>query len=57
MKGGGFEPDNLQFKEPGINCEMCHGPSLQHVVDKSMGNNQPQQALDPPVDFHDVEQS
>ena len=54
VKGGGFEPDNLQFNEPGINCEMCHGPSLQHLVDRSMGNNQPKQPLDPPVDFHDV---
>jgi tetratricopeptide (TPR) repeat protein len=54
VKGGGFEPDNLKFKEAGINCEMCHGPSLQHVVDRSMGNHQPKQPLDPPVDFHDV---
>ena len=53
-KGGGFEPDNLQFKEPGINCEMCHGPSLQHVVDSSMGNHYPKQPLDPPVDFRDL---
>jgi hypothetical protein len=54
VKGGGFETDNLQFKEAGTNCEMCHGPSLQHVVDKSMGNHQPKQPLDPPVDFHDI---
>jgi predicted CXXCH cytochrome family protein len=54
VRGGGFEPDNLQFKEPGINCEMCHGPSLQHVVDLSMGNHYAKQPLDPPVDFHDI---
>jgi tetratricopeptide (TPR) repeat protein len=54
LKGGSFEPDNLRFKEAGINCEMCHGPSLQHVVDRSMGNHQPKEALDPPVDFQDV---
>jgi hypothetical protein len=54
VKGGGFEPDNLAFKEPGINCEMCHGPSLQHVVDMSMGNHQPKQPLLPPVDFRDI---
>jgi len=54
VKGGGFEPENLQFKEAGINCEMCHGPSLQHVVDRSLGNHQPKQPLDPPVDFHDI---
>jgi tetratricopeptide (TPR) repeat protein len=54
VKGGGFEVDNLQFKEPGINCEMCHGPSLQHVVDLSTGNHDPKQPLDPPVDFQDI---
>ncbi len=54
VKGGGFEVDDLQFKEPGINCEMCHGPSLQHVVDLSMGNHDPKQPLDPPVDFQDI---
>ena len=54
VKGGGFEVDNLQFKEPGINCEMCHGPSLQHVVDLSTGNHEPKQPLEPPVDFRDI---
>jgi hypothetical protein len=54
VKGGGFEADNLQFKEPGINCEMCHGPSLQHVVDMSTGNHEPKQPLDPPVNFQDI---
>jgi predicted CXXCH cytochrome family protein len=54
VKGGGFEPDNLQFKEPGINCEMCHGPSLQHVVDLSQGNHYSKPPLEPPVDFHDI---
>jgi hypothetical protein len=54
VKGGGFEPDNLRFKEPGINCEMCHGPTLQHVVDLSMGNHQPKQPIDPPINFRDI---
>ncbi len=54
VKGRGFEPDNLEFKEAGINCEMCHGPSLQHVVDMSMDNHQPKQPLAPPVNFRDI---
>jgi hypothetical protein len=54
VKGGGFEADDLKFKEPGINCEMCHGPSLQHVVDMSTGNHEPKQPLDPPVNFQDI---
>ena len=32
IKGGGFDSNNLEFKEPGIGCEMCHGPSAQHAV-------------------------
>jgi len=54
VKGRGFEADNLQFKEPGVNCEMCHGPSLQHVVDMSVGNYQTKQPRDPPVSFRDI---
>jgi predicted CXXCH cytochrome family protein len=26
------EPKDLVFAEPGINCEMCHGPSGDHVA-------------------------
>ena len=29
-KGGGFDVKNVEFKEPGIDCEMCHGPSGGH---------------------------
>src|SRR5262249_39010468 len=25
------QPGTAAFREGGINCEMCHGPSLQHV--------------------------
>jgi predicted CXXCH cytochrome family protein len=55
VKGGSFEVKNVEFKEPGINCEMCHGPSAQHVVD--MTTNQPyaKRAIDPPVNFHDLD--
>jgi hypothetical protein len=28
---GGLDPDNVVFREPGIGCEMCHGPSAAHV--------------------------
>ena len=54
VEGRSFERDNLVFKEPGINCEMCHGPALRHVVDLSTGNYYPKQALEPPVDFRDL---
>jgi len=27
----GFDPDTMTFFEPGIGCESCHGPGLEHV--------------------------
>src|ERR1022692_4684406 len=27
----------LVFREPGVNCEMCHGPSARHVAAMSAG--------------------
>lgn len=29
--GGTTRPGSATFREPGINCEMCHGPSFEHV--------------------------
>lgn len=42
------------FKEPGINCEMCHGPSAWHV--RRMKAGQPKEAagMEPPVDFRQI---
>jgi predicted CXXCH cytochrome family protein len=51
LKGGGFEPDNLEFREPGIGCEMCHGPGGRHVASRMEGKSYPKDPLDPPVDF------
>jgi hypothetical protein len=31
---GGFAPSGLEFREPGINCEMCHGPSERQSMSK-----------------------
>ena len=28
---GAVDPAAATFREPGVNCEMCHGPSLDHV--------------------------
>jgi predicted CXXCH cytochrome family protein len=50
-KGGGFEPDNLEFRETGINCEMCHGPSAQHVASMNTGEEYKKGPLDPPIEF------
>jgi len=54
VKGGGFDVKNVEFREPGIDCEMCHGPSAQHVVDMTANEPYPKRAIDPPVNFHDL---
>jgi predicted CXXCH cytochrome family protein len=53
-KGGGFEVNNVEFKEPGIDCEMYHGPSAQHVIEMTASEPYPKRAIDPPVNFHDL---
>jgi Doubled CXXCH motif (Paired_CXXCH_1)/Cytochrome c554 and c-prime len=54
VKGGGFDVKNVEFREPGIDCEMCHGPSLQHVVDMTANEPYPKRAIEPPVNFRDL---
>lgn len=50
-RGGGFEADHLEFRETGINCEMCHGPSGVHVSAMRAGRPYGKSAEEPPVDF------
>lgn len=55
IKGGGFEPQNVEFQEPGINCETCHGPSAQHIAEVTQSEFYLSRSpLDPPVNFHKV---
>jgi predicted CXXCH cytochrome family protein len=54
-RGGGLKPPDLEFREPGINCEMCHGPSAMHVTAMSAGKAYDKQPIDPPVDFHTLD--
>ena len=54
-KGGSFDVSNLEFKEPGIDCEMCHGPSGGHVLEMSEHDYHPKEPLDPPVNFHKID--
>src|SRR6266481_4207517 len=35
--GGGLALDHVVFREPGIGCEMCHGPSAGHVEAMTTG--------------------
>lgn len=50
-KGGGFATQNLEFRESGIDCEMCHGPSARHVAAMNSGDDYGKTPLDPPVEF------
>ena len=55
VKGGGFDINHLEFKEPGINCEMCHGPSAEHVVEATSGEFYPRPAHSPPINFDGID--
>ena len=54
LKGWGFAPDTLEFREPGIDCEMCHGPGGKHVSSLMEGKTYEKEPLDPPVDFSKI---
>ncbi len=43
--------EHSQYREPGVNCEMCHGPSGRHA--KAMRDGQPyaRQPGSPPLDY------
>jgi predicted CXXCH cytochrome family protein len=55
VKGVGFDVNHLEFKEPGINCEMCHGPSADHVLETTVSDYQPKPPDVPPVNFHGID--
>ena len=42
---------HAQFREPGVNCEMCHGPSQNHVERMQHKDLTPPAPINPPVDF------
>lgn len=49
--GGAVQPAAATFREPGINCEMCHGPSLDHVDRLKRGLTSPSPAALTPISF------
>ncbi len=51
VKGGGIERNGLEFREGGIDCEMCHGPAARHVESMAAGKPYEKRPIDPPVDF------
>jgi len=51
---GVMEAKASSFREPGINCEMCHGPSASHVASMRAGHPESKGPADPPVDFRRI---
>jgi len=53
-KPGTLSAASLVFREPGINCEMCHGPSARHVAAMEDGVPYDKGPFDPPVQFGQI---
>lgn len=50
-EGAVIAPERITFREPGINCEMCHGPSRIHAVAMREGRPETDEAGAPPLRF------
>ena len=48
---GGMHPSDFVYRETGINCEMCHGPSGAHVTATEAGRAELRAAAEPPIRF------
>jgi predicted CXXCH cytochrome family protein len=42
------------FLQPGVDCEMCHGPSAWHIKQARAGRLEQKDPLEPPVDFRKI---
>ena len=51
---GGANPGEAAFREPGINCEMCHGPSGGHAAAMRSKNHANAVPGASPVDFKKI---
>ena len=48
---GRMHPSDFVYRETGINCEMCHGPSGDHVTAMEVGRTELTAAAEPPIRF------
>jgi predicted CXXCH cytochrome family protein len=55
LQGGGFDVNHVEFKEPGIDCEMCHGPSGNHVMEATTGDFYRKSPETPPINFEGID--
>ncbi len=46
--------ENIAFAEPGVNCEMCHGPSAAHVRQWRQKATPAKAPAEPPVEFRKI---
>ncbi|HEV3196524.1 MAG TPA: cytochrome c3 family protein [Bryobacteraceae bacterium] len=54
FEGAVIQAKTAYFREGGINCEMCHGPSATHVAAMRTGKPYKKDAAEPPVDFQKI---
>lgn len=52
--GNTDDPKHFIFREPGINCEMCHGPSAAHIAAVDRGEISKGGSAGLPVDFNRI---
>ncbi|HEX4022209.1 MAG TPA: multiheme c-type cytochrome [Acidobacteriaceae bacterium] len=45
------DADQLAFREPGIDCEMCHGPAAAHIAAISKAGVYTKNPINQPVEF------
>jgi predicted CXXCH cytochrome family protein len=46
--------EHAVFLQPGVDCEMCHGPSAWHIKQMRAGRLTNKQPTEPPVDFRRI---
>lgn len=54
-EGAVIAPERMTFREAGVNCEMCHGPSQAHVDAMQQGREVSVAADEPPLRFQDLD--
>jgi predicted CXXCH cytochrome family protein len=46
--------EHAAFREPGVDCEMCHGPSALHVQQMRRGHFGSKDRMEPPLDLRRI---
>jgi predicted CXXCH cytochrome family protein len=55
FRNGVMNPESAEFREGGVNCEMCHGPSGDHVKRIRQSGPYAKKPDEPPVDFNKLD--